>query len=128
MSEIQAEPVPVKQKMFAYARTLTPELRPSMVPPDIDLAWRITPAMVDILCEHLDGPVFISTANAVRMRQIQALVRRGLLSAKLKNIRYAAPGARPRLTILTTFGRQYLSAALARMADELSLDKCGNCR
>ena len=110
---VQIESSPSKHRAFSRVRTLIPEFRRDLVPSDIELTWRITPSMIDVLCEHLDGPISVNTSKAVRMRKVQSLIRRGLLCAQPNSV------LRPHWTILTRFGREYLAVVLAKIADEL---------
>jgi hypothetical protein len=85
----------------------------------------ISPAMRDVLIEHIDGPVAIMApsgctwgrlsehngARAARFRTMKALLERGLLRCDA-NIR-------PRFTQMTESGRAALAEALADAADAL---------
>ena len=85
----------------------------------------ISPAMRDVLIEHIDGPAPIMApsgstwgrlpchdqARAARFRTMKALLERGLLRCDAN--------VRPRFTHMTETGRTALAEALADAADAL---------
>jgi hypothetical protein len=73
----------------------------------------ISPAMRNVLIEHLDGPVGIDVRGASWRREVvRCLLNRGLL-------RTDAYVLRARHTIMTEAGRRELAEALADWADAL---------
>lgn len=73
----------------------------------------ITPAMRDLLIEHIDGPAPYIISDR-RSRQVRAAVQLGYLSYG----RGISP-KRPRFTYINQRGREALAKALANWADAL---------
>lgn len=77
--------------------------------------YTISDRMRDVLIEHIDGPVAVSTKQDPlnpRLGTVKALVARDFLRPDRE--------LRPRFTIITEVGRAALCAALADWGDALS--------
>ena len=72
----------------------------------------LTPAMRDVLIEHVDGWATVKVRTNAYRNTVQCLIERGLLWTP-------AGVARPKLTRLTDQGREVLAETLAAYADAL---------